>query len=88
MNEWQIASWVGCGLIALFGFSFGVFWKIMQDVKKSAHARIDRIETGLGDYAKLSAVNGQYEHLSQAVNNLSTRIDNLIFTINGGKRKK
>lgn len=49
MEFWQIATWVAAGLIGLFGFSFGVFWKILTDMKQSinnelhnVHNRIDK----------------------------------------------
>lgn len=40
MNEWQTIAWVA-GLATTV---FGVVWLLVQDVKRSAHARIQRVE--------------------------------------------
>jgi len=40
-----VEFWIaGGGLMTLMFGSFGVFWKIIVDTKKSAHSRIDRVE--------------------------------------------
>jgi len=94
MNEWQLVGYVGAGLIGLFGFSFGIFWKIIQDVKKSAHARLDRMENRMTDYVKSSEINGQLRKIDTSLvemradsntkfTSLTDRIDNLILLVNG-----
>lgn len=45
MSELQIALSVGAGLIALMGFSFGVFWKIISSVKLELGGRCDDMQT-------------------------------------------
>ena len=40
MNEWQTIAWVA-GISTTI---FGVVWLLVQDVKRSAHARIQRVE--------------------------------------------
>jgi hypothetical protein len=41
MNDWSIVI----GVITIMGILFGIFWKILADVKSSSHARMNRIET-------------------------------------------
>ena len=95
MNEWQMAFAVSGGMIAFLTLCFGVFWKIIQDVKKSCHARIDRMDEASKDFVKNGAFNRVESAVeicrTEIVNNfvaLNTRIDTLILAINGGKERK
>ena len=49
MTDFELAMKVGTAIIVMFGFTFGVFWKIIQEVKKSAHSRIARVELSFND---------------------------------------
>lgn len=44
MELWQIAGLVFGALVTFLAFSFGVVWKLMQEVKKSVHSRINLLE--------------------------------------------
>ena len=86
----------GILLVLVFG-SFGVFWKIIQDVKKSAHARIDRLDTDMKDmkvdcnkrlstYVNKNDMDGLRCDMNSQFNNLTTRIDSLLLVFKNGNR--
>jgi len=100
MNEWILASGAVMLVLTLTGFIFGWGWRIISDVKKSAHARIDRLETRMHECDKIcnarkNNVNEILEskfsqlrgEMTTGFSNLGGRIDGLILTLNGrGKR--
>ena len=63
MEFWQLASLVCGGLISLLALNFGVFWRILQDVKADLKKDINVV--------KDDAVSA----LNHAKNNLSQRIE-------------
>lgn len=44
MNEWQLASIIVIGLVTVIGFIFNWGWNVIQETKKSVHARIGALE--------------------------------------------
>jgi hypothetical protein len=52
MNEWLIVAGAITLFITISGFIFGWGWKIIQDVKDSAHKRIGRLEEEFKDMEK------------------------------------
>lgn len=100
MNEWFIVSGAMILLITIVGFIFGWGWKVIQDVKKSAHARIERLEddfkdmehdctTRLTTYVNKEDMNRLDTDMKDGFATLGGRIDNLIlaYTKNNGISK-
>ena len=96
MTDFELALKVGTAMIVLFGFSFGIFWKLLTDVKKSAHARIDRVEkdfstmetvcnTRLATYVNKEDMKDLRVDMTNQFRGLTTRIDSLILVFKNGK---
>ena len=71
---WQFAGIIAGGLITLFSFSFAIFWKIISDVKKSAHARIDRIEKDSKEKVNKDQCETNVKVFSDSVNRLDQTV--------------
>jgi hypothetical protein len=95
MNE----LWSAAVLLVLMFGSFGVFWKIIIDVKKSSHVRIDRLDTDmremktncdnrLATYVNKEDLNRLDKDMKDGFNGLTSRIDNLLFAFTNGKTKR
>lgn len=92
--------WVAAAVLMTLMFgSFGVFWKIIADVKKSAHARIDRVETDfknmettcnnrLASYVNKDDLNRLDKNMTEGLSTLTGRIDNLLLAFTNGKSKR
>jgi len=72
----------------------GYFGRSFKMSKKSAHARLDRMENRMTDYVKSSEINGQLRKIDTSLvemradsntkfTSLTDRIDNLILLVNG-----
>jgi len=86
-------------LMTLMSLSFGIFWKIIADAKKSAHARIDRLDTDMKDmktdcnnrlatYVNKEDLGRLDKNMTDGFVTLNGRIDSLLFAFTNGKRKK
>ena len=86
-------------LLALMSLSFGIFWKIIADAKKSSHARIDRLDTDVKDmktqcdnrlaqYVNKEDLNRLDNDMKEGFNTVTARIDTLLFAFTNGKRKR
>ena len=95
MNE----IWSAAVLLVLMFGSFGVFWKIIIDVKKSAHARIDRLDTDMKDmktdcnnrlatYVNKNDLNRVEKTVTDGFNTMTGRIDSLLLAFTNGKSKR
>jgi len=95
MNE----LWSAAVLLVLMFGSFGVFWKIITDVKKSSHSRMDRIETNMSDmktdcnnrlasYVNKDDLNRLDKNMTDGLATLTGRIDNLLLAFTNGKSKR
>ncbi len=92
--------WVSGGVLLTLMFgSFGVFWKIITDVKKSSHSRMDRIETSMGDmktdcnnrlatYVNKDDLNRVEKAVSDGFSSMSGRIDSLLLAFSNGIKKR
>ena len=91
--------WSAAVLLVLMFGSFGVFWKIISDVKKSAHARIDRLDTSmekmktdcnnrLSTYVNKDDLNRLDKNMTDGLSTLTGRIDNLLLAFTNGKTKR
>jgi len=101
MNEWIIASGVLTLFLMVVGFIFKWGWNIIQDVKKSAHARLDRLEIrqheldrncserkdNVNDNLNTGFTQVRNE-MTTGFGNINGRIDGLILTLNGRKNKE
>ena len=90
--------WSAAVLLVLMFGSFGVFWKIIADVKKSAHARIDRLDMSmekmktdcnnrLANYVNKEDLNRLDKNMTDGLSTLTGRIDNLLLAFTNGKVK-
>jgi hypothetical protein len=94
MNEWGFIAGGITLFITISGFIFGWGWKIIQDVKNSAHKRIDRVETRVNDYkkdidektngfAKQSDITEIADSMSKQHGELASRVDNFRGEVTG-----
>ncbi len=99
MNEWIVAAGAITLFITVSGFIFGWGWKIIQDVKKSAHKRIDNVvqdmkdlETGcnnrLATYVNKDDVNRIEKKVDNGFVAINGRFDDLLLAFTNGKRGK
>jgi hypothetical protein len=93
MDDWYIVF----GVIAACGIFFGIFWKIVMDVKKSSHARIDRVErdfsvmeatcnTRLASYVNKDDMKELRQDMHQQFHGLTKRIDSLLLALKNGHK--
>lgn len=86
-------------LLSLMSLSFGIFWKIIQDSKKSSHSRMDRIETSMGDmktdcnnrlatYVNKDDLNRVEKAVSDGFSTMTGRIDSLLLAFTNGIKKR
>ncbi len=94
MNEWQTLAWVA----VVGGAIFGGMWLILQDFKKGAHKRIDRLENVTDEIVRSSITTSALDRFEKNMNNrldgfqsqMSTqnsRIDDLVLAIKNGGLK-
>ncbi len=70
MNEWQTIAWVvGVGGSIFFGM-----YAILQDFKKGAHKRIDRLENVTDEIVRDHITSRAFNRLEQ---NITTRLDGM-----------
>lgn len=70
MNEWQTLAWAACVGGAIF---FGL-WVILQDFKKGAHKRIDRLENVTDEIVRSSITTDALDRFER---NMGTRLDGM-----------
>ena len=70
MNEWQTIAWV----VGIGGSIFGGMYIILQDFKKGAHKRIDRLENVCDEIVRDHITTGAFNRLEK---NISTRLDGM-----------
>lgn len=96
MNEWVVAAGAITVFVTVSGFIFGWGWKIIQDVKKSAHKRIDNVVEDMKDlengcksrldtYVNKEDVNRIEKKVDEGFNALTGRIDSLLLAFSNGK---
>ena len=79
MKDFEISVAICVGILTICGIVFSIFWKIIIDVKKSFHSRVDRLEekvdfkvskNGLDSFKEgFTAQHIQLSNTVQSVNN-------------------
>jgi len=94
MNEWQTILWA----FTIGGGIFGGMWIVLQDIKKSAHARISRLEnvmdeivrdcgTKKDNFITMKAFDRLEVNITRRLDGTNTRIDDLLITLRNGGMK-
>ena len=91
MDNLQLASIVGGGLITLFSFSFGIFWKLLKNTEESINKRIDGLVSSYGqltekarlDYVDITFVRKdvhtlEYMNLFREIRSVDEKLDKFI----------
>ena len=70
MNEWQTIAWV----VGIGGSIFCGMWMLLQDFKKGAHKRIDRLENVTDEIVRDHITTRAFDRFDK---NISTRLDGM-----------